>query len=178
MLPSSRVFAQLLLACSNKFFSRPCGTSSEGSSIKVASAREDVTTCNNMPSKADMALERQATEIDLNLLCLQVPNNHFQDHAFTDACKQGGDMSSQFKISPKTLPSTFPTSNHKGPTFSDHNHGLMHGWMKLTMGMPLIYHHLMPVPWSLPRFPLPGATTLPVLLMHLLVMTPSPLSPH
>ena len=79
-----------------------------------------------MPSKADMALECQATEVGVTLLCLQVPSNHFHDHAFTDACKQGGGESSQFETSPKTLASTFPTSNHKGMTLSDQHHGLIH----------------------------------------------------
>ena len=51
-----------MLAHSNKFNSRPCGTSSVGSSIEVAS--EDVTTGNNMPSKADVALEHQAAKAD------------------------------------------------------------------------------------------------------------------
>ena len=89
-LPSSHGFGWLTLARSNKFDSMPCSTSSVGPSIEVASADKDIATCNTMPSKAEMVSERQATEIDVALHCLQVLSNHFQDHAFTDACKQGG----------------------------------------------------------------------------------------
>ena len=110
MLPSSRVGGQLLLAHSNEFNSRPCDTSSVGSSIEVAS--EDVTTGNNMPSKADMALKNQAAEADMTLPCLQVPSNHIQDHAFKDACKQGEGqeftVQDIFKDTCKHLPNIQP----------------------------------------------------------------------
>ena len=83
MLPSLHVQEQLLLARSNKFDSRPCSTSAVGPSMVVTG--ENVTTGNNILSNADMALEANMT-----LPCLQVQSNHSQDHASTDACKQGG----------------------------------------------------------------------------------------
>ena len=87
MFPSSRILEQLLLARSKKFDSRPSGTSSVGSSIEAAQA-------------------------DMTLPCLQIPSNHFQYHAATDACKQGGErqltVRDIYKDTCKHLPNVQP----------------------------------------------------------------------
>ena len=59
-----------------------------GPSFEVASVGEDVATGNHTPSKVVVAWEYQATKIEVTLPGLQSPSKHFQDHAFTDACRQ------------------------------------------------------------------------------------------
>jgi hypothetical protein len=126
MLPSSRVFGQLLFAFLNEYFARPWGTNSGGSSFEVASVGEDVATGNNTPSKAVVALECQVYEIERTLLCLQAPSITSKAMPSQMLASRKKNGSTQFKTSTKTLASTYPTSNHKGLTWSGLHHGCMH----------------------------------------------------